>query len=257
MHCDGCCWANTSRSERFLTPLLRSSGTFIICLTLWNLAGRKRSAQKSTSFFFWEFLFRYCDNRSDWKLTIYSLLEELLKEKILAAHQNRSWLQIFWREGFAHHQRSCEKRYGTGSAWKLPEQMERQVWERRASPSFSSYHLVVFPAWKTRRILQAISSPIPSPHYSLLRPTGDLESSSPGISDRLQALWPDTRSYPFLEHLAYSVGQKTPNHLQSSPKLLTLLTLGSLVHWLLPEERALQSGTYHLSWPSAQLAGHP
>lgn len=175
MHHEPCCWANTSRGERFLPPLLRSSDTFIICLTLWNLAGRKRLAQKSTLVLFCEFLSGYCHNRNDWNLTIYSLLEELLKQKILATHQNHSWLQIFWREGFTHHRRSCENRYGTGSAWKLPEQMEQQVWEGRASPSFCSHHLVVFPAWETRGILQAISSPTLSPHYSLPRPMGDLE----------------------------------------------------------------------------------
>lgn len=170
MHRDPCRWANTSCSERFLPPIPSSSSTFLFCLMLWNLAGRKWSAQKNTSFFFCEFLFRCCHKRNDWKLTISSLLEELLKEKALAAHQNHSWLQIFSREGFTYHQRSCKNWCGTGGAWNLPEQMEQQVWEGRASPGFSSHHLVVFPAWKTHRILQAITSPILSPHYSLRRP---------------------------------------------------------------------------------------
>lgn len=92
---------------------------------------------------------------------------------------------------------------------------------------------------------------LPRPLLTLFLTTS-LGYTGPG---ELQALLPDARTYPFLENLGSSVGQKTP-HTPSSPAP-SFSPISLWLHWLLPEGRALQSGIYHLPWLSAQLAGHP
>lgn len=50
-----------------------------------------------------------------------------------------------------------------------------------------------------------------SPHYSLTRPEGDLEYSSPSVLDRLKSLLSPTMPLALFGESCSSVGQETPN----------------------------------------------
>lgn len=74
-----------------------------------------------------------------------------------------------------------------------------------------------------------------------------------GVPYKMQTLLPDNVSlFLFWDSTLFCESKIPPSHLQSSFSPILFW-----VDWLLPEEKALQSGTYHLSWLSAQLAGHP
>lgn len=64
-----------------------------------------------------------------------------------------------------------------------------------------------------------------SPHYSLTRPEGDLEYSSPSVLDRLKSLLSPTMPLALFGESCSSVGQET----QTSPVVLTHFPQGSLL----------------------------
>lgn len=109
---------------------------------------------------------------------------------------------------------------------------------------------------QTHRILQAISPVIPLHIIPYHTPWLTWNWVFLGIPYKLQTLLPDNMSL-FLFRCSSLFNESKEKATKTSSPAPSFSPVLLRVDWLLPEGKALQSGTYHLSWLPAQQAGHP